>query len=147
MFVQILIGSILLLLTIGVAGVSFWMMERTLFKLQTWLLRPPHGPKLMAVLWLSSAWVMIQMTIGVWLWAMAFLGLGVFGTLEGSVYFALVAFTTLGFGDVLLPAEWRLLSGMAAVNGLLNIGVATAFLVEGLRQVRLRQIASLGQDS
>jgi len=30
---------------------------------------------------------------------------------------------------------------MAAVNGLLNIGLVTAFLVEGLRQVRLSQIA------
>lgn len=147
MFIQILIGSILLLLTIGIAGVSFWMMEQTLFRLRLWLLRPPHRPKLMVVLWLSSLWILIQMTIGVWLWAFAFLGLGVFATLEEAVYFSLVAFTTLGFGDVLLPVEWRLLSGMAAANGLLNIGVVTAFLVEGLRQVRLQQLAVMEQDS
>jgi len=81
------------------------------------------------------------MTIGVWLWAFTLLMLDVFHTLEMAVYFSLVAYTTLGFGDVLLPQEWRLLSGMAAVNGLLNIGLVTAFLVEGLRQVRLSQIA------
>jgi uncharacterized membrane-anchored protein len=143
MFIQIFIGSILLLLTIGVAGVSFWMMETTLYRLRNWLLRPPHRPKLMVVLCLSAIWILVQMTIGIWLWALTFLGLGVFGTLEASVYFSLVAFTTLGFGDVLLPVEWRLLSGMAAANGLLNIGLVTAFLVEGLRQVRLRQIAAL----
>lgn len=147
MFIQIFIGSILLLITIGVAGVSFWIMETTMYRMRHWLLQPPHRPKLMIVLCLSAVWILVQMTIGVWLWALTFLELGVFDTLEMSVYFALVAFTTLGFGDVLLPQEWRLLSGMAAANGLLNIGIVTAFLVEGLRQVRLRQIAAMEQDA
>lgn len=119
------------------------MMETTLYRLHGWLLRPPHRPKLIVVLCLLALWILLQMTVGVWLWALTFMALEVFATLEESVYFALVAFTTLGFGDVLLPVEWRLLSGMAAANGLLNIGIVTAFLVEGLRQVRLRQIAAL----
>ena len=56
------------------------------------------------------------------------------------MYFSLVSFTTLGFGDVLFPPEWRLLSGMAAANGLLNFGLLTALLVEALRHVRLGQM-------
>lgn len=143
MLVQITLGSVLLLITVGIAGVSFWLMEITLFRLRHWLLTPPHRVKLIAVLCLSAVWILIQMTAGVWLWALTFLGLGVFDTLELSVYFSLVSFTTLGFGDVLLPENWRLLGGMAAANGLLNIGIMTAFLVEGLRQVRLRQIETL----
>lgn len=137
----------LLLITIGVAGISFWLMETTTIRMHSWLLRPPHRPKLMIVLCLSAVWILAQMTVGVWLWAGAFLWLGVFNTLEAAVYFSLVAFTTLGFGDVLLPQEWRLLSGMAAANGLLNIGIVTAFLVEGVQQVRLRQIAALDEDA
>ena len=66
-----------------------------------------------------------------------------FATLEASVYFSLVAYTTLGFGDILLPNDWRLLSGMAAANGLLNFGLLTAILVETLRQIRLGQIDAL----
>jgi len=141
MFVQIAIGSVLLLITIAVAGLSFWAMEITVVRMRGWFLRPPHRPKLMLMLSVSAVWVLVQMTIGVWLWAFTLLMLDVFHTLEMAVYFSLVAYTTLGFGDVLLPQEWRLLSGMAAVNGLLNIGLVTAFLVEGLRQVRLSQIA------
>ena len=90
---------------------------------------------------------MAQMTAGVWAWALTMMALGVFDTLELSVYFSLVAFTTLGFGDVLLPVEWRLLGGMAAANGLLNIGLVTALLVEALRQVRLRQLQMPDADS
>jgi hypothetical protein len=66
--------------------------------------------------------------------------LGIFETLEEAVYFALVSYTTLGFGDVLLEKEWRLLSGMAAANGLLNFGLLTALLVEALRHIRLGQM-------
>ena len=55
--------------------------------------------------------------------------LGLFPSLEQAVYFALVAFTTLGYGDVLLPKEWQLLGGMAAANGLLNFGLLIAVLL------------------
>ena len=69
----------------------------------------------------------------------AMLLLGVSPDLEHAVYFALVSFTTLGYGDVLLPVGWRILGGMAAANGLLNFGLMTAVLVEALRDLRLRQ--------
>lgn len=80
-----------------------------------------------------------MITASVWIWALAFLWLDLFPTLEEAVYFSLVAFTTLGFGDVLLPRDWRLLSGMAAANGLLNFGLLTAMLVETMRTLRRGQ--------
>jgi hypothetical protein len=81
-----------------------------------------------------------MVTAGVWMWAFTLRALGVFITMEASVYFSLVAYTTLGFGDILLPQDWRLLAGMAAANGLLNMGLLTAMLVEILRHVRMGQI-------
>jgi hypothetical protein len=82
--------------------------------------------------------------MGVWIWALALRGLGIFAHLEEAVYFALVAFTTLGFGDVLLPEEWRLLAGMAATNGLLNIGLTTALMLDSLRSIRAGQMGPDG---
>ena len=140
MFVQIALGTMLMLLSILIAGVSYWLMETLLMRLRPWLTRAPHRPKLILVLGVAAVWIMAQMTAGVWIWALTMMALGVFDTLELAVYFALVAFTTLGFGDVLLPMEWRLLGGMAAANGLLNIGLVRALLVEALRQVRLQQL-------
>ena len=81
-----------------------------------------------------------MVTAGVWIWAIALWLLGIFITIEASVYFSLVAFTTLGFGDILLPQNWRLLGGMAAANGLLNMGLLTAMMVEVLRFVRVGQM-------
>ncbi|SFR98172.1 Ion channel [Yoonia litorea] len=142
MLVQIAIGSLLLVSSVLIAGMSFWLFELRVTRLRPWLTRAPHRPKLIMVLCLTALWVLVQMTIAVWMWALTFLLLGVFPTLETSVYFSLVSFTTLGFGDILLPIEWRLLGGMAALNGLLNIGLVTAAMVETLRQLRLQQIAA-----
>jgi hypothetical protein len=142
MFVQLALGTVLLLASIFIAGLSFWAMEGMIVRMHPWLTREPHRIKLMLVLCVAATWVMVQMTAGVWIWAMSLLALGVFDAMEPAVYFSLVAFTTLGFGDILLPMEWRLLGGLAAANGLLNIGMVTALLVEALRQVRLQQLAS-----
>jgi hypothetical protein len=139
MFLQILIGSLLLLISIGVASLGFWIMETLLVQVKGWLGRPPHRLKMFVVLAVVSTWILGQITIGVWLWALTFLGLGIFEALEPAVYFALVAFTTLGFGDILLPTEWRILGGMAAANGLLNFGLLTAVLIEGMRYARVHQ--------
>lgn len=140
MILQIGIGTVLLLLSILISGASYGAMELVMIRMRPWLAREPHGPKLMLALSAAAVWILAQVTVAVWLWAFAFRLLGVFVTMEASVYFSLVAFTTLGFGDILLPHEWRLLAGMAAANGLLNIGLLTAVLVEVLRQVRLSQI-------
>lgn len=79
-------------------------------------------------------------TVGVWIWALALRWLGAFVSLEESMYFSLVAFSTLGLGDVLPPKEWRIMAAMASVNGFLSFGLLTALLVEALRQVRLAQM-------
>ena len=139
MLTQLALGSVLTLASIVIATLSWWALEAVLIRMHGWSVRPPHGPRLMFVLALSLFWTLMMMTVAVWVWAVALLELGIFATLEAAVYFALVAFTTLGFGDVLLPQEWRLLGGMAAANGLLMFGLLTAILVEILRDTRLRQ--------
>ncbi|MBT8425454.1 MAG: two pore domain potassium channel family protein [Boseongicola sp.] len=139
MFTQLAIGSLLILASVVIAAACWWMLETFLVRLHNWAVKPPHGPKLVIVLSLSLSWTLLMMTAAVWLWATAFYVVGIFDAFEPSVYFALVAFTTLGFGDVLLPDEWRLLGGMAAANGLLMFGLLTAILVEILRATRMRQ--------
>jgi len=69
------------------------------------------------------------LTVEVWLWAICYLAVGAFKDLETSLYFSTVTYSTLGFGDVLPAAGWRLLSALEAVNGFLVIGWSTAYLV------------------
>jgi len=147
MITQISIGSVLMLLTICIAALSTWAIEVTFARLHGWILREPHRPKLMLMVVVAALWALAMVTAGVWLWAFCFRILGVFHTMEEAVYFSLVSFTTLGYGDILLTHQWRILGGMAAANGLLNFGLLTALLVEVIRHVRKSQIeARSGQE-
>lgn len=141
MVLQIALGSTLMLITIAASGLSLWWVETLLRRHHDWLTHPPHAPKLLVLLCAAAVWVLGIVTFGVWLWALTFWAMHLFSGLEPSVYFALVSFTTLGYGDVLLPQEWRLLGGMAAANGFINFGILIASLTEALRLVRLAQIA------
>lgn len=73
MFIQIFVGSCLILLSVLVATLGFLVFEIILNRAHTWLIKEPTGP------------------------------------------------------------NWRLLSGICATNGLLNIGMMTALLMEVLR--------------
>ena len=139
MIIQLFVGSILIFATTLSAALSWWGLEVLLSRTHNWVTRAPHEPKLIVVLTMAMLWTVMLMTVSVWIWAIALWVLNIFQTIEASVYFSLVAFTTLGFGDILLPVEWRLLGGLAAANGLLIFGILTAMLVETLRQTRLRQ--------
>ncbi|MCM3902660.1 MAG: potassium channel family protein [Pyrinomonadaceae bacterium] len=61
-------------------------------------------------------------------WAGFYYWWGHFRDFETSWYFSLGSYTTIGYGDVLLPAMWRMLGGIEGINGVLLCGLSTAFL-------------------
>lgn len=140
MLVQIALGTGLLVINITVMAVAALALELGFRRFHPWLIAPPQRTKLLLMLVSVGIWVLAVITAGVWVWAFALRGLGAFATLEEAMYFALVAFSTLGLGDVVPPPEWRILAAMAAVNGFLSFGLMTGLLVEALRQVRLAQL-------
>jgi hypothetical protein len=140
MVYQIAIGSALLIVNILIAAVAAMLLELVFTRSHRWLLREPHRPKLVIVVAGVSLWVLGVITTCVWVWALAYVWLGAFGTLEEAVYFSIVVFTTLGLGDVILPLDWRILSGMEAANGFINFGLLSALFIEALRQIRLDQV-------
>lgn len=140
MFFQIAFGSVLLVVNIILAAVAAMILEVVFVRSHRWLVRDPHRPKLVLVVAGVSLWLLGVITVSVWIWAAAYLYVGAFATLEEAVYFSIVMFTTLGLGDVILPVEWRILSGMEAANGFLNFGLLSALFVEALRQIRLDQL-------
>lgn len=89
-----------------------------------------------ATIVIGVLFVMLVQTANVWVWATTFYLVGVFKDFEPSLYFSLVSFSTLGFGDIILDEKWRLLSGLTAANGLLSFGWSTAYMVELVRRTQ-----------
>ena len=44
------------------------------------------------------------------------------------MYFSLVTFTTLGYGEITISSANRILAGLEAINGITLIGWSTAFM-------------------
>lgn len=79
------------------------------------------------------------------LWAVFYYTQDLFSDFETSLYFSMVSFTTIGYGDVLLPRRWRLLGVIEGFSGVLLCGVSTAFIFAAMNAMfkfRLRQRAN-----
>src|SRR5262247_2357333 len=46
---------------------------------------------------------------------------------ESSFYFSAVTYATNGYGDLVLPKEWRMLGPIEGFTGILMFGLSTAF--------------------
>jgi hypothetical protein len=62
------------------------------------------------------------------LWAAAFVWCGELAGFEEAFYHSAVNFTTLGYGDIVMSRQWRLLGPLEALNGSLMLGLAAAML-------------------
>ena len=142
MLQQLLIGCLVISLTIVMQAFLMAVAVTVLTRVGPWLVNPPHGVKLVVVLAGVVFWLVLGISVCCWMWACVFLQLGVLESLETALYFSIVTFTTLGYGDITLDSGWRLLSGLTATNGLIVFGLNTAFLVEFLSRLRHAQTSS-----
>ena len=136
MFNQLVIGSLVIVLSVVIHALFITAASAVLRHNSGWLGGSRQSLKLLVVSVAITLWLLAGLSVSVWLWAAVFIGVGIFETLEPAVYFSLISFTTLGFGDIVLTPQWRILSGLVAANGLLLFGFSTAFLFEVI--VRLR---------
>ena len=61
------------------------------------------------------------------LWA-AFYRLRCFRSWESCLYFSATSYSTVGYGDVVLPPIWRLLGPVEAIMGILMCGISVSAL-------------------
>jgi hypothetical protein len=73
-------------------------------------------------------WIVLLHLSQVAVWAAGFRYTRALPDLETATYFSLVTFTTIGYGDVVLPPGWRLLAGIEGLTGILLIGWSTALM-------------------
>lgn len=133
MLKQIIIAAVLIC---GCIVVQSAMMASAFVYLRKWQTRYAPPPTIMRASMIvggMTLWLMVVHAVSIGAWAILYHALGVFADWDTSVYFSAVTFTTLGFGDVIPPEEWRQLAGLCAAHGLLLFGVSSAALVEAFR--------------
>jgi hypothetical protein len=77
------------------------------------------------------------------IWAAFYYWAGLFQDFEASFYFSLQSYSTVGYGDVLPPQNWRLVGTIEGISGVLLCGLSAAFLFaieNALFQSRLNRV-------
>ena len=66
--------------------------------------------------------------IEIWLFALTYLAIGAIPTLEASLYFSTISYSTVGYHDTHVLPDWRLLGAFESLLGMILLGWSTAFL-------------------
>jgi Ion channel len=128
MFLALLLGTGMLLASV----LSYGMATALIVKLLIRLIRTGYTNlgfwKNVAVMMIVTLVTAAAHLIQIALWAVAFVMVGELSTFEKAFYFSAQSYTSLGYGDILLSEQWRLLGPLEAINGLLLFGLSTAVM-------------------
>ena len=125
MITKLLIASCLVAITVAIhAGglgialshvLHYTVRPDTRFWPITWLL--------IRIAW----WLIVIHMFEIAVWALFFWWEKCLPNVESAFYFSGVTYATLGYGDLLLPKEWRLFGPLEALTGNLMVGLSIAF--------------------
>src|SRR4051812_25192735 len=74
-----------------------------------------------------AIWIVLLHLVEILAWAGLYTLNRALPDFQTAVYFSAVTYTTTGYGDVVLPAGWRLGGGVEALTGILMCGWSTGF--------------------
>jgi hypothetical protein len=130
-----LIGLLAMLLCLIVqVAVAFWSVRYFVWQ----SVKAPAARRFLAgirPLLIAMLIMMLGNLAQIALWAILFVWLGEFGELYEAICHSAVNFTSLGYGDIVMSKNWKLLGPLEAANGVLMLGMTAAALMAILQQL------------
>ena len=146
LFTQLGVAALLVSLTltaqvVGVTALIEWL-KRVLTRDSH-----KHGPRYSATLVLKSTIAIVIMHgLVILLWA-SFYRLCCFPSWELAFYFSASSYSTVGYGDLVLPSHWRLLGPLEGITGVLMCGISVSVLFALVTRLLDRDIQSSRTNS
>lgn len=135
MFVPLLLGSIIIIVNMGIQCFAIVAVIRYFLKKQkanagkiSFLADANMICNLLVVLFAGH---MLQFMI----WAGLFILLGEFSDFNTAFYHSMVNFSSLGYGDIVMSESWRLLGALEACNGVLMFGLSAGVMLAAMIQI------------
>jgi hypothetical protein len=95
--------------------------------LAKWRTALPKRLRSIAWLLVRVAWMLILVhAADITVWALFYVWRNCFPDAESAFYFSGVTYTTVGYGDLVLPHRWRILSPVEALTGILMCGLSAS---------------------
>jgi len=107
---------------LGIVALTEWLLKKTAVKERITVMHT-------AVMLITTySLILLLHAVDAVLWAVFYYIRELFPSFETSLYFSLTSYTTIGYGDVVLPERWRLLGAVEGISGVLLSGLSTALL-------------------
>jgi hypothetical protein len=123
------IGMIGLTVGFHTMGAAFWLTN--LGKRLENRAKINQPPRLFRAIMSTALVLLILHLLEALFWAILFLQLPGQAGLENfhdALYFSMITFTTLGYGDLTLNSDWQILAGVEGMVGIVVFGLTTAML-------------------
>lgn len=93
--------------------------------------------KIWNLVWLDIIVIMMILAsiVEAMIWGGFYVWFGAIEQFEEALYFSIVTYTTLGYGDITLNADWRLLSSLEAASGIIFFGWSTAIVISAFQDI------------
>ena len=86
-----------------------------------------------------AGWIVLLHVVEITAWAAAYALMQAMPDIQSALYFSAVTYTTTGYGDLVLPSQWRLVGAVEALTGILMCGWSTGFFFEVVRRMSVVQ--------
>jgi hypothetical protein len=123
MLTKTLTAAGLVVVTAAIQAVGFSALLRTIMRSHA-LHRTGFRPVTGMVIGMTC-WLMVIHLVEISVWGMFYFWQGCLPDAESAFYFSAVTYTTLGYGDLLLPRPWRMFAPLEAGTGILMGGLST----------------------
>ena len=137
MHLNVIIAAILMVATTGIHAGGMMLALSTVERQRGDLKQRLRRTR---IYWISGIVLLMFLVslVEVLLWAVTYLALDAIQGYEQALYFSMVTYTTLGYGDVVLEEGRRLLASFEAANGIIMFGWTTALAVAVVQRVYLK---------
>jgi hypothetical protein len=71
----------------------------------------------------------------IWAFALLYIGVGAVPNLENALYFSTISYSTVGYNDTHIAANWRLLGAFESILGMILLGWSTSFFFRMLGRI------------
>ena len=90
---------------------------------------PAFSPRTLGFIWSLVLALFVLHGVEIWAYAFMYVWLGAVSDIATGVYFSTISYAAIGYSDVHIRPEWRLVGAIEGINGLLLLGWSTAFFV------------------
>ena len=140
MILSLALGLVVFVLTLCVQVVPTAILIRiATSKNPRGLTRPAFLPNFV-LLQVAGLLLALAHLVDIALWALLFCLCGEFADFEVAYYHSAVNFSSLGYGDIVMSARWRLLGPLEAMNGIVMFALSTALMFALLMRLIERRL-------